>query len=102
MGKQHPVIDEEPLLSVRGRRTITPAMGELGKLIRDARAKKRLSLRAAGAAAGVSFVTIRDIERGHVNRPSQDTLDGISKALDLPLADLALAAYGATPTPATT
>ena len=70
-------------------------MGELGKLIRDARAKKRLSLRAAGAAAGVSFVTIRDIERGHVSHPSRITLNGISKALGIPLSSLALAAYGA-------
>ena len=77
-------------------------MGELGKLIRDARARKGLSLRAAGDAAGVSFVTIRDIERGHVNRPNRITLDGISKALDIPLANLALAAYGASATPAPT
>ena len=84
--------------NVRGRRTITPAMSALGKLVRDRRDALHLTLRAAGEAAGVSFVTIRDIERGHVARPAQETLVGLSRALGIPMSDLATAAYTEHPT----
>ena len=83
--------------NVRGRRTITPAMSALGKLVRDRRDALHLTLRAAGEAAGVSFVTIRDIERGHVARPVQETLIGLSRALDIPMSELATAAYAEQP-----
>ena len=68
-------------------------MTALGQIIRTRREKRGLTLRATGAAAGVSFVTIRDIERGHVSRPTQETLEGISTALGIPLSKLAQAAY---------
>ena len=83
------------LTSVRGRLTITPAMGELGVLVRSKRAELGLSLREAGDRAGVSFVTIRDIERGDIGRPTPETLHALSAALGIPYRDLALAAYGA-------
>lgn len=70
-------------------------MGELGTIIREARRKKGWSLRVTGEAAGVSFVTVRDIERGHVQQPSRSTLEGLALAFDLPFATLALAAYSA-------
>ena len=88
--------------SVRGRRTITPAMTALGQIVRARRQKRGLSLRAAGEAAGVSFVTIRDIERGHVGRPTQETLEGISTALDIPMSKLAQAVYAEAPQEAVT
>lgn len=72
---------------------MTPAMGSLGEIVRSARAAKGLSLRATGQAAGVSFVTIRDIERGHVKQPARETLTGLAFALDIPLSTLAVAAY---------
>lgn len=89
------------LLNVRGRRTLTPAMGELGVIIRKQRKLKKLSLRAVGEAAGISFVAVRDIERGHVLHPTRSTLQGLADALDLPLALLALATYGAAGSPRT-
>ena len=72
-------------------------MSVLGKLVRKQRNEMGLTLRAAGKAAGVSFVTIRDIERGHVGRPTQETLEGLAQALDVPIGDLATAVYAEAP-----
>ena len=77
---------------------MTPAMSALGRLVRDRRNALKLTHRAAGEAAGASFVTIRDIERGHVARPTRETLEGLSRALDVPMSDLATAAYAEHPT----
>jgi transcriptional regulator with XRE-family HTH domain len=82
------------LTSVRGRLTITPAMGELGTLLRGRRKELGLSLRAVADEAHVSFVTIRDIERGDIKRPKAETLSNLGAALGIPYRDLALAAYG--------
>jgi transcriptional regulator with XRE-family HTH domain len=88
-------IDTTRLTSVRGRLTITPAMGELGTLLRDKRKELGLSLRAVADVAHVSFVTIRDIERGDIKQPRAETLSSLGVALGIPFRDLALAAYGA-------
>ncbi len=69
-------------------------MGELGTLVRHRREEKGLSLRAVGVVAGISFVNVRDIERGRIQHPTRDTLAGLAEALDIPIADLALASYG--------
>ena len=84
-----------PLTSVRGRLTITPAMGELGTLIRTRRKELALSLRAVANDAHISFVTVRDIERGDIARPTPETLQGLALALGIAYRDLALAAYRA-------
>ena len=70
-------------------------MGELGTLVRTRRKELARSLRAVADDANISFVTVRDIERGDIGRPTPETLQGLARALNIPYRDLALAAYGA-------
>jgi len=69
-------------------------MGELGTLCFNRRKELGLTLRAVGEVAECSFVTVRDIETGNVLQPTRETLLGLATALELPIADLALASYG--------
>lgn len=73
---------------------MSPAMGILGTMCYDRRMDLGLSLRAVGELAGISFMTVRDIERERIKHPTGDTMKGLSTALDLPIAVLALASYG--------
>lgn len=56
----------------------------LGLTVRDARARRRLSLRALGDRIGVSPSLVSQIERGQI-RPSLTTLVALAVELDLSL-----------------
>lgn len=57
----------------------------MGRMLRDARRGRGLSVEALAAAAGVSSGLISQLERGHGN-PAFLTLRRLAEALDLPLA----------------
>jgi transcriptional regulator with XRE-family HTH domain len=59
-------------------------MSQLGRVIRDARKVKRLSLEELAARSGVSSGLLSQIERGFGN-PSFVTLTKIAVALDIPM-----------------
>ncbi|MFX0591862.1 helix-turn-helix domain-containing protein [Melissospora conviva] len=59
----------------------------LGAALRAARADR--SLVEVALAAGISPETLRKIEAGRLPAPAFGTVVGLSRALDVPLADLA-------------
>ena len=59
----------------------------LGTALRAARAGR--SLVEVALAAGISPETLRKIEAGRLPAPAFGTVVGLSRALDIPLADLA-------------
>lgn len=70
---------------------------QLGKLVRDARKAKGLSFRTLGDAIGVHHSTLGYLEQGQIEAPSVKILQGLSRALEIPLEDLyALAGYAHT------
>ncbi len=60
----------------------------LGNTIRQARNNKHLSTRELAELAGVSKAMIVRIENGDQVSPKPQALEGIAKALDLPISDL--------------
>ncbi|WP_089155042.1 helix-turn-helix domain-containing protein [Micromonospora sp. NBS 11-29] len=73
------------------RQPLTPeqiaAGRRLGTALRSARADR--SLVEVALAAGISPETLRKIEAGRLPAPAFGTVVGLSRALDVPLADLA-------------
>ena len=73
------------------RQPLTPeqiAAGQrLGAALRAARGER--SLVEVALAAGISPETLRKIEAGRLPAPAFGTVVGLSRALDVPLADLA-------------
>ncbi|MBB5917023.1 transcriptional regulator with XRE-family HTH domain [Nocardia transvalensis] len=73
------------------RLPLTPAQVEagrrLGTYLRDARAGRDPVVVAR--AAGISPETLRKIESGRLPSPAFGTVVGLSRALDIPLQDLA-------------
>ncbi|MEV0000691.1 helix-turn-helix transcriptional regulator [Micromonospora sp. NPDC050980] len=73
------------------RQPLTPeqvaAGRRLGAALRSARAGR--SLVEVALAAGISPETLRKIEAGRLPAPAFGTVVGLSRALDVPLADLA-------------
>jgi transcriptional regulator with XRE-family HTH domain len=76
-------------------------MEELARQLREARAARRLSLDAAGAAAKISPAYLHKLEAGRVKAPSPHVLRRLAAALELRYATLMeLAGYldpGGTP-----
>jgi transcriptional regulator with XRE-family HTH domain len=73
------------------RLPLTPAQVEagrrLGRCLRAARADRDLTETAR--AAGISPETLRKIESGRLPSPAFGTVVGLSRALDVPLQELA-------------
>ncbi|GAB2696859.1 helix-turn-helix transcriptional regulator [Nocardia thraciensis] len=73
------------------RLPLTPAQVEagrrLGSRLRAARAERDLAVVAR--AAGISPETLRKIESGRLPSPAFGTVVGLSRALDVPLQELA-------------
>ncbi|MDG4804943.1 helix-turn-helix transcriptional regulator [Micromonospora sp. WMMD980] len=73
------------------RQPLTPeqiaAGRRLGAALRSARAGR--SLVEVALAAGISPETLRKIEAGRLPAPAFGTVVGLSRALDVPLAELA-------------
>ncbi|QLQ37606.1 helix-turn-helix domain-containing protein [Micromonospora robiginosa] len=73
------------------RQPLTPeqiaAGRRLGTALRSARAGR--SLVEVALAAGISPETLRKIEAGRLPAPAFGTVVGLSRALDVPLAELA-------------
>ncbi|MFG1676439.1 helix-turn-helix transcriptional regulator [Micromonospora sp. NPDC049282] len=73
------------------RQPLTPeqiaAGRRLGAALRSARAGRGLV--EVALAAGISPETLRKIEAGRLPAPAFGTVVGLSRALDVPLADLA-------------
>lgn len=65
----------------------------LGKAIRQLREEKGLTQEAVAHDAGVTTATLGVIERG-LSNPTWATLQGIARALDASMVDLAGAAEG--------
>ena len=55
----------------------------LGQLLREARKRKRLSLRAVQDATGIPFTWITRTEQGHYSRPSPERLIKLAEALGI-------------------
>ena len=82
---------------MRGKRGTLDRMGrtKLGALV--AQAKGERSVQQVADLCGVPYWVIRDIVYGHSKKPSSAHLEAISRGLDIPLADIALAAYEGEP-----
>jgi HTH-type transcriptional regulator, competence development regulator len=63
-------------------------MPKLGKVLRDARKAKGLSLRQLEADVGVSNAHLSQLETGVIEKPSMALLFSLSEALDLDYANL--------------
>src|SRR6266536_5710864 len=59
----------------------------LGKVIRQERQNRRLTIKELGEKAGLSEIYVGEIERGQ-KYPSAKVLESIANALDLDMADL--------------
>lgn len=57
---------------------------ELGELIRTTRSQRRMSQRALALRAGLSLRALREIERGRVRVPRQDSVERLADALAEP------------------
>lgn len=55
----------------------------LGRMLREARKRKGLSLRAVQEATGISFSWITRTEHGHYSRPSPERLTRLAEALGI-------------------
>lgn len=66
-------------------------MSKLGEFIREKRLDKDISLRKLAEISGISFSHLSKIERGEHN-PAKETLETLSKALDIDLYELLLMA----------
>jgi len=69
-------------------RTVTPQSKRLGAMIRKAREKQGMSLRALADVAKVNFAHVSKVEAGYYASPKPEMLQRISRALDIPLEDL--------------
>ncbi|RNI23078.1 helix-turn-helix domain-containing protein [Flexivirga caeni] len=65
---------------------------KLANLVSEARTEKRLSYGQLAALTSISKGTLFKIEDGSTVQPDQSSLQRLAQALDLPLADLYLAA----------
>jgi transcriptional regulator with XRE-family HTH domain len=81
-----------PAGSARGgpakTRARSPAMGDLGRAIRELRRERRMSIEALAFAASVHPTYLSAIERG-LRNPSWMVLCALADALQIPVADLA-------------
>ena len=67
---------------------------KLGKLLRDARAAKGLSLRELQEASGVDYSLINRMEHGELASPDPAKLQKLARALEIDIEDIyALAGY---------
>lgn len=57
---------------------------DLGELIRTTRSRRRMSQRALALRAGLSLRALREIERGRVRVPRQDSVERLAEALAEP------------------
>jgi transcriptional regulator with XRE-family HTH domain len=57
---------------------------ELGRLVKQARRKRRLSLREVDELTGVSYGWLRRLEEGQMIAPAPSKLTRVAEALDLP------------------
>jgi transcriptional regulator with XRE-family HTH domain len=71
------------------RTSLTPTQArKLGRLIRQRREDRALTIRGLEAASGVNVSSIVSLERGDILAPQPDTLKALAAALDMPVSDL--------------
>jgi transcriptional regulator with XRE-family HTH domain len=66
----------------------------LGEFLQDQRTRQGKSLRSLGKQSGVPYSNIAKIESGTVTSPTQDTLEKLAKALNVPYETLDRLARG--------
>jgi len=75
----------------------------LGDRLRQLRKQRRMNQTALAAAAGIDQRYLSDLERGHRTNPSREVIAALARALDVPVLDLAEAAWeGTLPPPGET
>jgi transcriptional regulator with XRE-family HTH domain len=57
---------------------------QVGRLVRQARRAKKLSLRQVDELSGVSYGWLGDLERGHMTRPAPSKLTRVAHVLGIP------------------
>jgi transcriptional regulator with XRE-family HTH domain len=67
-------------------------MGNLSKLVKEYRAKRKFSLRELGERTGLHYSYIGKIESGKTKQPSRDTVRRLAFELEAPVDDFEMAA----------
>lgn len=70
---------------------------QLGEYIKAERKRRKMALRELADLAGVSASMLNRLENGQIKRPSQQTLEGVSKGLLIPYEKLDRIARGLSP-----